>query len=137
MGFFFTHMIKKIISTGAAFAGIAVVLGALGAHGLKPLITTEQLLSYETAVRYQMYHAFALMILAVLSTHLPQKNVAFSFYAFVIGVLLFSGSIYLLSLHDLIGLQNYKWLGPITPLGGVSFICGWISIFIGALKIKN
>lgn len=130
-------MTKKSIITGATLAGIAVIFGALGAHALKPLITPEQLSSYETAVRYQMYHALALLLLAAFADKLNPRNFNFSYYAFVMGCVFFSGSIYLLSLHDLLGLENYKWLGPITPLGGLCFIIGWLSIVFGAIKLKN
>lgn len=118
-------------------AGTAVILGALGAHGLKPLITPEQLTSYETGVRYQVYHAFALLLLAAFDTKLKPKFRNLASWAFILGIGLFSGSIYLLALHDLIGLTNYKWLGPITPLGGLCFIAGWIFVGIGALKSDN
>ena len=106
----------------------------MGAHTLKPLITVEQLGTYETAVRYQMYHALALLFLAAFAERWEQKLVRYAFHFVVSGILLFSGSLYLLSLHTLFGIENYKWLGPITPFGGLCFIIGWIFIFMSALK---
>ena len=128
---------KNSLLLGSILAGTAVILGALGAHGLKPLITPEQLTSYETGVRYQVYHAFALLLIVAFDTKLKPKFRNLASGAFILGIGLFSGSIYLLSLHDLIGLTNYKWLGPITPLGGLCFIAGWIFVGIGALKSDN
>ena len=128
---------KTVLLLGSILAGTAVILGALGAHGLKPLITPEQLTSYETGVRYQVYHAFALLLIAALDDKINFNFRRYAAWAFVLGIGLFSGSIYLLSLHDLIGLTNYKWLGPITPLGGLCFIAGWIFVGIGALKSDN
>lgn len=130
-------MTKKIILTGSIFAAIAIILGAFGAHALKALISPEQLVSYETGVRYQFYHAIGILVLAGFSDKLNPNYLAYSFSAFVLGIALFSGSLYLLSLRTLLGIENYKWLGPITPLGGLSFIIGWFLLFVSVLKKRD
>lgn len=124
-----------------AFLGAsAVLLGAFGAHGLESQLeqgnlTAKQLGSYQTGVRYQFYHTFALGMLLLLS---QQKQVSLNYAAraFVFGILLFSGSIYLLSLRQIIGLPEgiSAILGPITPLGGLLFVLGWIFIPIGLAR---
>ena len=120
---------------GAAFAGMAVILGAMGAHFLKAHLTPEQISAFETGVRYQFYHAFALMLLAFL----VEKNPTSPFYryagiCFFSGIILFSGSIYCLSTKDLTGFENTAFVGPLTPAGGVFFITGWILVFVGISK---
>lgn len=104
---------------GAAFAFLAVALGAFGAHGLEGRVSPNDLAIFETGARYQMYHALALLLLALLSPGLPEKLVRISGLAFILGILLFSGSLYLLVLTGVRG------LGAVTPFGGVSFLVGW------------
>ena len=133
-GFLFQDMKKKIILFGTAFACTAVILGAMGAHGVKALIHPEQLETYETAVRYQLYHAFALLFLAAFAEKLHAKYIKYSFISFVLGIFFFSGSLYLLSLRTILAIENYKWLGPITPFGGLCFMIGWVSFFVAALN---
>ncbi|MBJ2128833.1 DUF423 domain-containing protein [Alteromonas sp. IB21] len=117
---------KPYLIIGALLAGLAVVLGAFGAHGLKSLLTSQQLNTFEIGVRYQMYHALALLLLPALSiTSTWGNRVAF---CFVIGTVLFSGSLYALSISGI------KWFGPITPLGGLFFIVGWGLLVIGLIK---
>ena len=117
---------KSYLIIGALLAGLAVVLGAFGAHGLKSLLTSQQLNTFEIGVRYQMYHALALLILPALSiTSTWGNRVAF---CFVVGTVLFSGSLYALSISGI------KWFGPITPLGGLFFIVGWGLLVIGLIK---
>ena len=127
-------MNKKIIVTASIFGGLAVVLGAMGAHALKPLLLPEQLITYETAARYQMYHALALLMLSALSDKLNAKFISYAWRFFVAGIILFSGSLYLIATHSLLGFENYLWLGPITPLGGLCFILGWICVMLSAIK---
>lgn len=109
-----------ILFAGALTAGIAVAAGAFGAHGLVDRVTPERLQTFETAVRYQMYHGLALFGLAMLYRHKPISSIKTSAWLFVVGILIFSGSLYLLVLTDT------PWLGAITPIGGVAFILGWI-----------
>lgn len=124
----------------ACLGATAVLFGAFGAHGLETQLeqgnlTAKQLDSYQTGVRYQFYHTFALAILLLLS---QQKEVSLNYAAraFVFGILLFSGSIYLLSLRQIIGLPESASaiLGPITPLGGLLFVLGWIFLPIGLAR---
>ena len=129
-------MDKKALVFSAFYGAMAVVLGALGAHALKSVLTSDQLASFETAVKYQMYHSLGLLILSFAGSRLPQKYFVFTRNAFISGVILFSGSLYILSLHGIIGIENYKWIGPITPIGGLLFILGWISLLIAAFKAK-
>ena len=132
MAAFFFMKTQRIIQVGVLFTLTAVILGAMGAHALKPHLQPEQLMSFETAVRYQFYHGIALLLLAALSSNLEPKFLSYAFRLFCVGILLFSGSIYLLALRDLIGLSSYKWLGPITPIGGICFIAGWILFFMAS-----
>ncbi len=127
-------MEKKIIITAALFGVVAIILGAFGAHGLKKVLQVEQLTSFETGVRYQMYHALFLLFLGNFSW-LTLKEKAIVFYLVLIGVLLFSGSIYLLSTSAITGIKT-KILGPITPIGGMFLIVSWI-YFLYAVIVKN
>lgn len=122
-------MIKKnLVMIGALLGGLAVILGAFGAHGLKSVLTTAQLATFETAVRYQMYHALAILALPSLQSVASVKWLNRAATAFLIGVLLFSGSLYMLVVTGI------KLFGPITPVGGVGFIIGWLCVVI-SLKI--
>jgi uncharacterized membrane protein YgdD (TMEM256/DUF423 family) len=106
---------------GALLSGLGVALGAFGAHGLKERLTSDALSTYETAVRYQMYHALALLAVAYAAQRWPSSNlVTIAGWLFVAGIVLFSGSLYLLSITDV------RWLGAIAPLGGAAFIAGWL-----------
>lgn len=118
-------MNRKFLITGSLAGAIAVMLGAFGAHGLKKILEPDLLQVFETAVKYQFYHAFALIAVGVLSQHFPGKALSWSGRLFTIGIFLFSGSLYLLCfiMHQQI---NANWVGAITPLGGVCFIAGWL-----------
>lgn len=117
-------MVKKLLIVGIIYALTAVVLGALGAHALENYLTIDQLNSFETGVRYQMYHALALILVASISV-ITSKTKKIVFYLFTIGVMLFSVSIYLLTTASLWN-ANFSFLGPITPIGGLLLISGWI-----------
>jgi len=110
---------------GALFAGLAVAAGAFGAHFLKGFLDTRMLAAFETAARYQMYHALGLCIVSWAIERYPYQRFAMVGWLFTAGILLFSGSLYGLSL------AGWRWLGPVTPLGGAAFIAGW------ALFAKN
>lgn len=112
--------------TGALLGGLAVALGAFGAHAMKASYDEDALRTFEVGVRYQMYHALALVGCGALSALGYRTRVAAAL--FVVGVLLFSGSLYGLALADL------RWLGPVTPVGGVAFLAGWIALAIAARK---
>lgn len=113
----------------------AVILGAFGAHGLKEVLNPESLLSYETGVRYQIYHAFLLLIIANNSI-ISQKNKNIVFYMILVGVLLFSGSIYLLTTLPLLGV-SFKSFGFLTPIGGVFLILAWLVLLVNLLKMNK
>lgn len=127
-------MNKRIILTAAIFGLIAVILGAFGAHGLKDKISSESLENWKTAVDYQFYHTFALLFLATFSR---AKNglINISYLSFTIGIFLFCGSLYLLSTREITSLSTTV-LGPITPIGGLFFIVGWISLFLATIRHK-
>ena len=128
-------MNKKIIITAAAFGFLAVIFGAFGAHSLKKLISVEQLEVWQTAVQYHFYHTLAILFLSTFSRS-RNKIINFSFYCFTLGILLFSGSLYLLSLKNILGFESVLVLGPITPVGGLFFILGWLSLFLATLRDK-
>ncbi|NDV91052.1 DUF423 domain-containing protein [Alteromonas sp. 345S023] len=122
---------KHWLVLGALLAGTAVILGAFAAHGLSTILTASQLTTFETAVRYQMYHGLALLLLPTLSDYVAPKWLKRVAVSFCCGCLLFSASLYLLVL------TGAKWFGPITPLGGVLFIVGWALLTIGLLKGRS
>lgn len=117
-----------ILSSGIVFAMLAVVLGAFAAHGLKSKISVEMIEVFKTGAQYQFYHGLALIIVAVLMLHIPSSLLNYSGYLFIAGVVCFSGSLYALALTGI------KFFGPITPLGGLFFIVGWILMLVAALK---
>ena len=129
-------MQKIFLTYGSIFGILGVILGAMGAHALKSQLSSEQLVSYETGIKFQMYHAIALILIALLIDKLDNKSLRYSGYFFIAGVFLFSGSVYLLSLKNVLGIENWTFLGPITPFGGVCFIIGWIFILLAAIKLK-
>ncbi len=124
-------MQRNSVLFGAVLILIAITLGAFGAHSLKEVLTPEQLSSFETGVRYQMYHGLALLIVG--SVH-ERVDVTKWFYRFIYGgVLMFSGSIYLLSVQEQLGI-SLKFLGPVTPIGGSLLIIAWILFIVQWIK---
>lgn len=124
-----------MVIAGGALSGLSVVMGAFGAHALRNKITAEQLQSFETGVRYQLYHGLALILLGLLSDRLGHPSLRWSAWLFLIGTCLFSGSIYLLSNREWMGIDSWKsFLGPIIPLGGLSLILGWCSLVWAVLR---
>lgn len=121
--------IKNLIVLGSSLAALGVVLGAFAAHVLDKQLSAEELSSFQTGVRYQIYHALVLLILAVL----PLNNTRTSALLFVWGTVLFSGSIYLLTLDRLMGI-SLSHLGWITPIGGLALIAGWLLLIRDAIK---
>ena len=128
-------MNKRIILTASFFGCIAVVLGAFGSHGLKGKVTDYQLEIWQTAVSYQFYHTFALLFLSTFS-RAKNNYIRFSYYSFTLGIFLFSGSLYFLSAYELLGWEKPVFLGPVTPLGGLSLMLGWIGLFVATYKNK-
>ncbi|MBG6131916.1 uncharacterized membrane protein YgdD (TMEM256/DUF423 family) [Aquimarina sp. EL_43] len=125
---------KTILITGAVMALLAVLLGAFGAHGLEKLVDPESINSFTTGVRYQMYHAIVCIILGNMSVlqEVTRKRI---FYFFMGGITLFSGSIYLLVIDEVLGI-SLSSIGFITPLGGLLLILGWVFFVISLVKIK-
>lgn len=110
---------KTFLVLGAVLAGLGVGLGAFGAHGLRAVLSAEDLATFEIGVRYQMYHALGLLVVAWLSAQAPSATATAAGWAFVTGIVVFSGSLYLLVL------SGQRWLGAVTPIGGVAFLLGW------------
>lgn len=127
-------MDKKIISAAGFFGMSAIILGAFGAHALKKLLTIDQLTSFETGVKYQMYHALFLFFLG-LSNQISHKTKKTIFILVVSGIVCFSGSIYLLSTTAITNV-NFKSIGFITPIGGLLLIVAWSVLMIHFLKKK-
>lgn len=127
-------MNKTILVTGAIAGLLAVLLGAFGAHGLEKLVDAKQISSFATGVRYQMYHALLLLLIGSMnfSTVAAKRKM---FYFFLGGILLFSGSIYVLVMDEVFSM-DFSAIGFITPLGGLLLIIGWIFLLISLLKIK-
>lgn len=124
-------MEKKLLIVGSCFILIAVILGAMAAHALENYLTTEQIASFETGVRYQMYHGLALLILSQVK-RFPDKTLQIILVLFTSGTLLFSWSIFLLTTRSITGI-DFSFLGPLTPVGGLLLISGWI---YGIIKIS-
>ncbi|MBI4527212.1 MAG: DUF423 domain-containing protein [Deltaproteobacteria bacterium] len=113
---------------GSVSAFVAVGLGAFAAHGLKGRLSSEMVNVFETGVRYQMYHAVALLLVGWAASRWPGAGIVAAGWLFLAGTLIFSGTLYLLSVTGL------RWLGAITPIGGVAFLLGWVFLAWGAWK---
>ncbi|TAH40645.1 MAG: DUF423 domain-containing protein [Bacteroidetes bacterium] len=128
-------MQKTFLIAATIFGGLALAFGAFGAHALKAKISAEHLQIFETGVRYQFYHALALILLALAFDKISVAPAQIAGYSFIIGIMLFSGSIYLLATRELLGIDSWKSiLGPLTPLGGLCLFSGWVFFLIAALK---
>lgn len=124
-------MKKTFLLWAGIFGLLAVIFGAMGAHALKDVLSESQLSSFETGVRYQMYHALLLLVLS----NIKELQSKFILWLIVLGVFLFSFSIYLLNLRFELNLESLSILGPITPIGGILLISAWGSIIYKSLKI--
>jgi len=127
-------MDKKILSTAGFLGMTAILLGAFGAHALKEVLDTEALATFETGVKYQMYHALLLLFLGS-NTSISSQLKTWVYRLVLIGVILFSGSIYLLATKSLSGMET-KFVGPLTPLGGSLLIGAWGILMVHFLKKK-
>lgn len=117
---------KGVLITAGIMGAISVGIGAFGAHGLQDtLVANGRMETFETAVKYQFYHTLALLLLGILMLNIEQNYLSYAAYAFIGGTVVFSGSLYTLSL------TNITWLGAITPIGGLGFILGWILLILG------
>lgn len=130
-------MHKHSLIPAAIFGGLAVALGAFGAHGLERITPDEKILhGFQTGVQYQMYHALALLALPALHDKLPGKWIKWTRICFITGIILFSGSLYTLTFLKIQESSAVKFAGPVTPVGGLFFIAGWICLLLAAVK-KN
>jgi len=127
-------MYKPALISGTVFAALAVVLGAFGAHALKAKLEPAQLQVFETGVRYQFYHSVALLLAGIIYSAYPVGNIRLSVVFFNIGVLLFSGSLYLLSFLSMGGKVGLGPIGILTPIGGLFFILGWAMLLMGIVR---
>ncbi len=128
-------MERKIIITAAIFGMLSIILGAFGAHALKTILTPEQLTSFETGVRYQMYHAFFLFFVAS-RTELTLKTLRVIYNLVLAGVLLFSGSIFLLTTKNVTTI-DFKIIGFVTPIGGFLLIFAWVVLLVTFFRKKS
>ncbi len=127
-------MDKSTLIKGSILGVISVILGALGAHSLKNILLPEQLLSFDTGVRYQMYHAILLVLLSIVIKTRSSKYLLTAVNFIFWGVILFSGSIYMLTLKNIFNIEYLKFVGPITPIGGVLMVAGWFLLMLDGLK---
>ncbi|WP_111682347.1 DUF423 domain-containing protein [Winogradskyella tangerina] len=127
-------MNKKLLITGTILGILGIILGAFAAHGLEKLIEADAIESFETGVRYQLYHAFLLLIIGSTS-FLDLKFKKWLFYLVIIGLICFSGSIYGLATNELTEF-NFKRIAMITPIGGLVLIIGWVVMLIGIIRNK-
>jgi uncharacterized membrane protein YgdD (TMEM256/DUF423 family) len=121
-------MAKTILMTASVLLALAVALGAFGAHGLKSQLSTDMLQTYKTGVEYHFYHALGLLLIGILAVMYPSGLLKWSAILLTAGIIVFSGSLYVLAASGI------KWLGAITPLGGLSFIAGWVVLFLAVWK---
>ncbi|MEO6538348.1 MAG: DUF423 domain-containing protein [Ferruginibacter sp.] len=129
-------MHKGFLKTAAVLAALSVLLGAFAAHGLKGKISDQAILIFETAVRYQFYHVFALFITAILYKDFHFNTTFIAGVCFIAGIILFCGSLYILAGLQAAVQPGYRWVGAITPLGGLAFIVGWLLLLLSFFK-KN
>jgi uncharacterized membrane protein YgdD (TMEM256/DUF423 family) len=130
-------MHKGFIKTAAILGLLSVALGAFAAHALKESISDYAVNIFETGVRYQFYHVLALIAAGILYKEFPNKFIRWSGVFFIAGIILFSGSLYCLTYIKGAVMPGYKWIGAITPVGGLFFILGWLSLFIGLFRNKK
>ena len=130
-------MHKNFLVAAAIFGALAVVLGAFGAHGLEKITTDEKILhGFQTGMQYQMYHTLALLTVSIIFEKFPNRWIKWAGNSFIAGIILFSGSLYLLTLLKVQENNAVKFVGPVTPLGGIFFIAGWLFFLAGVFKKK-
>ena len=127
-------MHKFFLQLASVLAALAVTLGAFGAHALKRIAPDTAVNIFETAVRYQFYHVFALAVAGILYRDFSNKWMLWAGNLFIVGIILFSGSLYILTWLKASSRQGLDWVGIITPFGGLAFIAGWICMFLGLYK---
>ncbi len=129
-------MHKGFLKIAAITGLLSVVLGAFAAHSLKNMVSNHAIATFETAVRYQFYHVFALLAVGILCKDFSGKTMLWAGRFFIAGIILFSGSLYALAFVQAAVRPGYNWIGAITPFGGVCFITGWLLMFISFFR-KN
>ena len=127
-------MQKLFLIIGTILAGLAVALGAFGAHGLKKIVDAETVSIYQTGVQYQMYHALALLLLGILADRMSNTLINYTGFLFIAGIVLFSGSLYLIASLKAMNKVISPGIGLITPIGGFLFILAWILLLIALIK---
>jgi uncharacterized membrane protein YgdD (TMEM256/DUF423 family) len=127
---------KKYFATGCVLCALAVASGALGAHGLRNVLEPYSLDVYKTAVLYHFLHAFGMILISLAGGITSNKYLRISFWCLLTGIILFSGSLYILSTQSLWSDSSLSWLGPVTPIGGLFFIVGWIMAAISVFQKK-
>lgn len=127
---------RALLIAACAAGGLAVMLGAFGAHALKTKLSPEALVTFETGVRYQFIHTLAIFVAVWLADRFGFALPLTAGWLFVAGIALFSGSIYLLATRGLLGIESWRWLGPITPLGGLCFIAGWFVLLAAVVRAR-
>jgi len=130
-------MYKPFIITALLLGALSVLLGAFGAHGLKAYASEQILTTYETAVKYQFFHVFALALTGVLYKEYPVKWILLAGKLFIIGICFFSGSLYLLTLLSISGNDQFNWIGAITPIGGLLLTSAWVLLAVKIASYKR
>jgi len=130
-------MHRNYLTIAAILSGLAVILGAFGAHGLEGITQDEKILhGFQTGVQYQQYHALALLAVGIMFGNFSASRMKWAANCFITGIILFSGSLYLLTFLKVQGSSAVKFVGPVTPLGGIFFIAGWLFLLVAVVKKK-
>ena len=127
-------MSKTFLIIASVLGALSVALGAFAAHGLKKIVPPDTVATFETGVRYQFYHTFALLITALLLQRMQGQSLVWAGYCFIIGIILFSGSLYVLTALKATETVGLNGIGIITPFGGLFFIAGWVLMLFAAIK---
>lgn len=130
-------MNKRFLKIAAFLGALTVIFGAFAAHAIKSRVNAETLSIFETGVRYQMYHVFALFLVGIIYKEFPFKYMIWAGNLFLVGIILFSGSLYALTFFKANGNENMNWLGAVTPFGGTCFIVGWSLILLSLYQPKK
>ena len=131
-------MHRSFLFAGAIFGMLGVALGAFGAHGLQKITDDESIIhSFQTGVQYQIYHALALLAVDFLYDKSPRGIVKWAGFCFITGIILFSGSLYLITYFKIQGIALPKFVGPLTPVGGLFFIVGWLLFALSAINSRS
>ena len=130
-------MNKRFLKIAAFMGALTVIFGAFAAHAIKSRVNAETLSIFETGVRYQMYHVFAIFLVGIIYKEFPFKYMIWAGNLFLVGIILFSGSLYALTFFKANGNENMNWLGAVTPFGGTCFIVGWSLILLSLYQPKK